>query len=191
MKSGNGGNRPRENRASAEAFFRVFRSPFHLTLDPILIGVVLAILYRGRDELPRLTARSTARRVFWLGMLGFILLTTSGDMMAEISWWDKTLQPLAIAATFGAITFGLLFGGDLSGLFGSAFLLFFARISYCLYLVHLPLIPFAKALAGRGSAAEPGFALFFVIFVALSIQAALLLHYLVEKPFLRLKDRIR
>jgi peptidoglycan/LPS O-acetylase OafA/YrhL len=173
------------------AFFRVFRSPFHLTLDPILIGVVLAILYRGRDELPRLTARGTARSVFWLGVLGFILLTTSGDMMAEISWWDKSLQPLAIAATFGAITFGLLFGGDQSGLFGSAFLLFFARISYCLYLVHLPLIPLAKGLAGQESAAEPGFALFFAVFVTLSILAALLLHYLIEKPFLKLKDRIR
>jgi peptidoglycan/LPS O-acetylase OafA/YrhL len=174
-----------------QSFFLVFRSPFHLTLDPILIGVVLAILYRGRDELPRLTARNTARSVFWLGMLGFILLTTSGDMMAEISWWDKSLQPLAIAATFGAITFGLLFGGDLGGLFGSAFLLFFARISYCLYLVHLPLIPLAKAFAGQDSAAEPSFALFFAIFVALSVLAALLLHYLIEKPFLKLKDRIR
>jgi len=174
-----------------EAFFPVFRSPFHLTLDPILIGVALAILYRGRDELPRLTSRSTARSVFWLGMLGFMLLTTSGEMMAEISWWDKTLQPLAIAATFGAITFGLLFGGDLRGLFSSAFLLFFARISYCLYLVHLPLIPLAKELVGQDSAAEPGFALFFAIFVALSIPAALLLHYLIEKPFLKWKDRIR
>ena len=53
------------------------------------------------------------------------------------------------------------------------------------------MIPLAKTLAGHDSAAEPGFALFFAIFVALSIQAALLLHYLVEKPFLRLKDRIR
>lgn len=117
--------------------FFVFYLPF------IVIGVVLAILYRGRDELPRLTARSTARRVFWLGMLGFILLTTSGDMMVEISWWDKTLQPLAIAATFGAITFGLLFGGDLGGLFGSAFLLFSrefrtASTSYTFHSSRLP-----------------------------------------------------
>jgi peptidoglycan/LPS O-acetylase OafA/YrhL len=174
-----------------EAFFRVFRSPFHLALDPILIGVILAFIYRGRDEWPRLTARASAGLVFWAGAVGFVLLTTGGELMAEISWWDKTLQPIAIAAVFGALTFGLLFGGGPSGGFDSALLLFFARISYCLYLVHLPLIPLARKLAGQGDGADPDFALFFAIFSALSILAALLLHYAIEKPFLVLKDRIR
>jgi peptidoglycan/LPS O-acetylase OafA/YrhL len=174
-----------------EGFFRVFRSPFHMALDPILIGVVLAFVYRGRDEWPRITARAPARLVFWAGAVGFVLLTTSGELMAEISWWDKTLQPLVITAIFGAITFGLLFRGGPSGWFDSAILLFFARISYCLYLVHLPLIPLARGLAEQGSRAEPSFALFFAIFSALSILAALLLHYIVEKPFLMLKDGIR
>jgi peptidoglycan/LPS O-acetylase OafA/YrhL len=38
---------------------------------------------------------------------------------------------------------------------------------------------------------ESVFSVFFMIYVALSIAAALLLHYLVEKPFLIVKDRVR
>ncbi len=174
-----------------ETFFRTFRSPFHLTLDPILVGVVLAFIYRERERLPRLTAPSSARLVFWLGASGFVALVASHDMMGQISWWDMTLQPVAIAATFGAITFGLLFGGGPSRLFGSGFLLFFARISFCLYLVHLPLIPLAKVLTLQSEHAPPSYLLFCATFTLLSILAALLLHYSVEKPFLSLKDRIR
>ena len=174
-----------------EAFFPVFRSPFHMTLDPILLGVTLAFLYRGRAEWPRLTAPHSARLVFWAGVACFIALTTSGDLMGQISWWDKTLQPLAIAVIFAAITFGLLFDGGPSRLFGSTVLLFFARISFSLDLVHLPLVPFAKELAVRQGGAEAGFSVFFVIFISISVVAALLLHYAVEKPFLNMKDRIR
>ena len=152
---------------------------------------MLSFIYRERRALPRLTAPSSAQLVFWLGALGFIGLVASDDMMGQISWWDMTLQPVAIAATFGAITFGLLFGGGPSRVFGSVFLLFFARISYCLYLVHLPLIPLAKVLTLQSEPATPNYLLFFATFTMLSILAALLLHYSVEKPFLRFKDRIR
>jgi peptidoglycan/LPS O-acetylase OafA/YrhL len=75
-----------------ETFFRTFRSPFHLTLDPILVGVVLAFIYRERERLPRLTAPSSARLVFWLGASGFVALVASHDMMGQISWWDMTLR---------------------------------------------------------------------------------------------------
>ncbi len=172
-------------------FFRVFRSPFHMTLDPILVGVVLAFVYRSRGELPRLTARGTARLVFWSGVAGFVFLTTSENMMAQITWWDKTLQPLAITLCFGAMVFGLLFDGGPRALFASRFLFFFARISFCLYLVHVPLIPSAKVLAEQLGSSEQGFGTFFSVFVTLSILGALVIHYVVEKPFLKLKDRIR
>ena len=88
-----------------DAFFVVFRSPFHMTLDPILMGVILAFVYRAREEVPRLTAVSTANYVFWSGAVFLALLTGSSAMMDDIGWWDKTLQPTAIAIGFSAITF--------------------------------------------------------------------------------------
>jgi peptidoglycan/LPS O-acetylase OafA/YrhL len=173
-----------------DAFFVVFRSPLHMTLDPILMGVLLAFIYRAREEVPRLTAVGTANYVFWSGAILLALLTGIGAMMGDIGWWDKTLQPTAIAIGFSAITFGLLFGGGPAAIFRTALLRFFARISYSLYLVHLPLVPLSLLLANRVSDAESGFGVFFTIFVLLSIVAALLIHFAIEKPFLLIKDRI-
>lgn len=173
-----------------EEFFPVFRSPFPVTLDAILIGVVIAFVVRDPQALPRLTSQRGARVIFWLGAIAAGLLLLPAEMLDTIDWWDKTLQPLAIALAFGSVTFGLLFGGGPARLLGGWTLLVIARLSYCLYLVHLPLIPLAQRWAG-GDGAPSTFLPFMAAFLTLSFGAALLLHYLVEKPFLELKDRLR
>jgi peptidoglycan/LPS O-acetylase OafA/YrhL len=172
-------------------FFHVFRSPFHMTLDGLLMGVLLAVVYRARATNPELVSPKAADLGFWLGASAFILVSTTTMMMNEITWWDKTLQPLVIAVGFGGMTFGLLFGGGPGWIFRSVALFFFARISYTLYLIHFPLIPLSIKMATDIAPGESVFVVFFMIYLALSITAALLLHYLVEKPFLLVKDRIR
>jgi peptidoglycan/LPS O-acetylase OafA/YrhL len=172
-------------------FFPVFRSPFHMTLDGLLIGVLLALVYWTRETNPDLISSKAANIGFWLGAVCFLVLSTTGVMMNEITWWDKTLQPLVIALGFGGMAFGLLFGGGPGWIFRSAFLFFFARISYTLYLVHFPLIPLSVKMATDIAPGESVFLVFFTIYVTLSLVAALSLHYLVEKPFLLIKDRVR
>lgn len=174
-----------------ESFFYVFRSPFHMTLDPILIGVLLAFVYRAKDDFPRLTSVPVATIIFWCGTATFIGFSCVGVMMDTIDWWDKTLQPTVIALAFGGITFGLLFGGGPGRLFRAALLFFFARISYSLYLIHLPLVPLAQKLAGSSQASNENFWVFLLIYIPLSVVAALLLHFSVEKPFLLLKAKVR
>jgi len=173
-----------------ESFFPLLRSPFHLTLDPMLIGILLALIYWKRAEAPRLTSTKVAKPLFWSGAIVFILLSTVEGLMAQITWWDKTLQPTVIALGFGAMTFGLIFGGGPARLFRSRVLFFFARISYSLYLVHLPLVPVSMKIAQMAAPQSEVFPLFFAVFLSLSVTAALVLHYVVEKPFLLFKDRI-
>jgi len=173
-----------------QQFFYVFRSPFHMTLDPILLGVLLAFLYKARDKVAWLQSRAMAHGVFWAGTATFLALTTTAGMMDVITWWDKTLQPLVIALAFFGMTYGLLFGGGAKAIFRTAVLFFFARVSYSLYLVHLALSPLAMALAGWFTAGPPSVIIFFPIFLAVSVAGSLLLHYGVEKPFLILKARI-
>jgi peptidoglycan/LPS O-acetylase OafA/YrhL len=172
-----------------EAFFYAFRSPFHMTLDPILIGVLIAIVYGAPSEFPRLTSRSTAIAAFWIGILTFGWLSFSGPMMESISWWDKTLQPTVIAMAFGGITFGLVFGGGPAAVFRTTFLFIFARISYSLYLVHLPLLPVSMRLAEAVAPGQGNFPVFVAIFGTLSLLASVALHFAVEKPFLIVKER--
>jgi peptidoglycan/LPS O-acetylase OafA/YrhL len=175
---------------SYDTFFRAFRSPFHMTMDPILIGVLIAFVYRAREDLPRLTSKSVATIAFWLGGVIVFTLSTTSAMMDTITWWDKTLQPTAIALAFGGMTFGLLFGGGPAALFGSTILFFFARISYSLYLIHLPLIPVSLLLASEILPGANQFLAFFTIFGVLSLACALALHFTIEKPFLLMKDRV-
>ena len=175
--------------ATYDAFFPVFRSPFAVSLDAILVGVAIAFLRDDPTIAPRLTSPRGARVVFWGGFVAVLVLLFGHDMMGAIGWWDETLQPLAIALAFGAVTFGLLFGGGPTRPLGGPVLRVIARLSYCLYLVHLPLIPLAlswTAVAGEA----PGFATFMGVYLGLSGAVALALHYAVEKPFLELKDRI-
>ena len=173
------------------AYFRYLRSPFHMTLDPILVGVALAIIYRARDDLPRLTSRVVSHSVFWFGTLTILGLAVTHQMMADITWWDRTLQPLVIALGFGAITFGLLFGGGPPRVFESLSLFFVARISYSWYLIHMPLIPMVFLAVDRYSTMAGQFGFFMFAYLLVTLLGALLLHYVVEKPFLNLKSRIR
>jgi peptidoglycan/LPS O-acetylase OafA/YrhL len=169
-------------------FFITFRSPFHMTMDPILFGVLIALVYRSKDEFPVLTSRAAASLIFWTGATLFLVISCSHEMMRDITWWDKTIQPTVIAFAFAAITFGLLFGGGPGALFRGTLLFITARISYSLYLIHMPLVPLALVLGERLS---PGsFSTFLAIFAAISVAAAMLLHFAVEKPFLAIKDRI-
>ncbi len=169
-------------------FFITFRSPFHMTMDPILFGVLIALVYRSKHEFPVLTSRAAAGWIFWIGAILFLFISCSHEMMRDITWWDKTIQPTVIAFSFAAITFGLLFGGGPGALFRSTVLFVTARISYSLYLIHMPLVPLSLVLADRLS---PGsFSTFLAIFAVISVAAAMLLHFAVEKPFLIIKDRV-
>jgi peptidoglycan/LPS O-acetylase OafA/YrhL len=178
------------NVESYEQFFYTFRSPFHMTMDPILFGVLIAFIYRAKDRLPRITSTSAANLAFWSGAALFLWLSTANSMMAEITWWDKTLQPTVVALAFAGITFGLIFGGGPAAIFRSTLLFFFARISYSLYLIHLPLVPVSLRLANEIASGDSVFSVFVVIFGSLSLIAALALHFAVEKPFLLMKERV-
>ena len=173
---------------SYQQFFYTFRSPFHMTMDPILLGVLIALVYRSRHELPVLTSRVVAGIAFWIGAVLFLVLSFSHEMMQEITWWDKTIQPTVVAFTFAAMTYGLIFGGGPGAVFRSTVLFITARVSYSLYLIHMPLVPLSLAIADR--LAPEHFGVFLVIFAAISVAGAMLLHFAVEKPFLVIKDRV-
>jgi peptidoglycan/LPS O-acetylase OafA/YrhL len=175
-------------------FFQTFRSPFHACIDALMIGVLCALLYHHRDRLPWLR-RSIASFVLWASivLLGWLLLTA--PLLEWIDDFDKVVQPLLIALGAGGVLGGIVLSGRPVPILRGLALMILARLSYSLYLVHLPLIPGLIWLveAPLGLAEAPPalrFAAFLPLFAASSLLAAASLHYLVEKPFLLLKDRI-
>ena len=108
----------------------------------------------------------------------------SHDFMAEIGAFDAIAQPSIIALLAGSLTLGAVLLAKTAMPFRRPFNLL-ARLSYSLYLIHFPLIPLSAALA-----ANRGACVFWSCYLALSFTSASLMYLLVERPFLRWKDRL-
>jgi peptidoglycan/LPS O-acetylase OafA/YrhL len=162
-------------------FWRTFRSPFHMALEGLVVGVGIALAQHAGAVRP---SRRTGSCVLAGSVLVLLIWAGSHDFMAELGAADAMLQPALIALLAGAITLG---GVQLAGTpmpFARP-IQAIARLSYSLYLIHYPLIPLVTALTlPRGAAA------FWSVYLAASLFAALLLHLAVEKPFLVWKDEI-
>jgi peptidoglycan/LPS O-acetylase OafA/YrhL len=168
--------------ASYETFFASFRSPFHMSLEPLVAGVAIAYL-RGKD-LVRLSP-GVAWLLFSIAAVVLMLWLGSHEFLKTITLFDAAVQPALIALLFGSMVLSATCL-DPSAAAGMTFWRPVARLSYSLYLVHFPLIPLCAAMAPVDRLAG---AVFWAVYVAISFVAAAWLHFAVEKPFLLLKDR--
>ena len=124
---------------SYETFFRSLRSPFHACLEPLIAGVAISLAqYRGWIKLTEHWG------IVFLagGIVALLGLLASHEFMADIGLYDAVAQPIVIAALSGVITLGAVAGKTTRLPFERGFTLV-SRLSYALYLVHYPLIPFA------------------------------------------------
>lgn len=188
-----------------EAYFAIFRSPFHLCLEPLVLGLLAALLYRdlrGARSGNRLvfggrrmdTRSLVAAAFFWGGCLATATLLASEPMLDVIDTEDRLWQPSLIAVAVAFWVAGAALGGAPARL-ARPWLVVTARLSYVLYLVHLMVIPGALALVDAGfGAAEwrplERFLAFLPIYLVLSLSLSLAVHLAVERPFLKLKERI-
>ena len=168
------------NEIEYVTFFRVFRSPFHSTLEALITG--LAVSYITIVLKVRLSAYVAG---IILGICGIVLLFSLGshEWLLSINWVDVSAQPILISVVVGL---SLIAATNLNKvrLVGEPIWRTVSRLSYALYLVHLPLIPlaigFGSILGDRGIG-------FWLSYFFLSFSAALLLHFFIEKPFLQYK----
>ena len=163
--------------ADYAAFWPVFRQPLHTVGEPLMLGVVVALL-EARGLL-----RPGPRVAGWLlagAAASTCLLAASHDFMARIEIYDIVAQPLLIALLFAA---AVAAGAALSEarLPCAPAARIGARLAYTLYLTHFPLLPLSLALvhAVDGTAAT-----YWTVFLGLSVASALVVHYVFEKPFL-------
>ncbi len=176
------------------AFFEEFRSPFHMSFDGLAVGVLCALLYRDRARFAWANSRRIPAALFWLGTVTLLALLMAAPLLDEIGLFDTVFLQTLLAASGGAMLLGLVLGGGPGAWFRARWMLVLSRLAYSLYLVHYALMPGAYALLET----MPGFAalsagvqflLVLPIYLVLSLAAALVLHYAVELPFLRLRDR--
>jgi peptidoglycan/LPS O-acetylase OafA/YrhL len=179
-----------------QAFFWTVRSPFHLAMDGLWIGVICALIYH-RDSYSLKGNNRFAR------ILCYMSLTMLVAVMFSIAWFDDLyFLPSAIVLNlisfcFGALLLSVCIGETpVNAVLRSMWLRILSVLSYSVYLVHMMLVPLAlevtsRVYSGESASALVHFLVFLPVFIILSLFVGALLHFSVEKPFLILKDRIR
>jgi peptidoglycan/LPS O-acetylase OafA/YrhL len=151
--------------------------------DPILLGCLLGLLV-GFDLVP--TAAWFRRAVQAAAVLGVGYIA----LFAYKTQWfpDRTRLTIALFGVSAATAVVILERVTaptklLSVVLEQPVLVWLGRISYSLYLVHVPIIVMVRRAIPGSASVLPA--------VTLSIVAGAALHYAVEAPFLRLKQRAR
>lgn len=179
------------------AFFFTFRSPFHMSLDPLYVGVLAALIYRDRKRFSWTRHRPTLDRLFWAGALVVGWLLLSHEMLATpLGLFDHSLQPFLLAVGMGTMVLALVLGGGPVSRLQGQKMFYISKLAYSLYLVHMLVIPgvihWLDSVVKLSDLPPAGqFALFVGPYLLVAGLASVTLFYLVEKPFLRLKSRVR
>ncbi|MCC4598018.1 acyltransferase [Xanthomonas campestris pv. phormiicola] len=155
-------------------------------LDGLLAGVVLAAIKVFRPQRWQwLQARANALLLAGLAVcaLAMWLFRERTGLLGNAIGWPVVSLGLALLTIAGASTRSWI---GRRALPGAGWL---AAVSYSLYLSHKAVFHltqswFGAALDGRGLLA-------FASYAAMALLAAALLHYAVERPFLRLRERLR
>jgi peptidoglycan/LPS O-acetylase OafA/YrhL len=166
------------------SFTRVYYAP-DTHADPLLVGCLFGVLFTG-DRLPRLLMTERSRR----RLAGLATMAIGIIVFGVTSLWALYASPLItlLALATGVVVLSVCLGeqGALGAVLRARPLTWLGRVSYSLYLWHLPvLVAFGYrpgAHTGR-PLAGPAVA----IVVALMVAAAS--YRFIEQPFLRRKDQ--
>ncbi len=131
-----------------------------------------------------------AGRLFWAGLVlgsGASLISLQGG--APFQKAETLIEGLAATA----VVFELLACDRLKSVFGSAVPQFLGRISFGLYLVHVPILYtlVATGVVGFAALGPAALSLWFVVFLAISLLAGLVFTRLVDEPVLSFNRRLR
>lgn len=161
----------------------------HYRFDSLLWGALAALTLDARwlADVPRraLLAASSAV-VLLLVATRHLAVVPRGSPFGDA----VGLSALALASALLVADFARR-PDQLARRLDAAPLRFVGRLSYAMYLVHIPMIDVAKAVVYRFSRAATlgNLALLVALTAALSVAAAWVLHRAVERPFLKLKAR--
>jgi peptidoglycan/LPS O-acetylase OafA/YrhL len=155
--------------------------PAHLRFDALFVGVVLAVThvawraefksFVGRHRWHLLTFAAAALMPIALWPLERLFIHTIGFTVFALGWGCL----VAVAAETEVAPFVMR---PLSAI---------GQASYSIYLFHLPVHALIEGHYGKGAAvAWP----VFLLYVGLSLGVGALLHILVERPALALRDRL-
>ena len=163
---------------------RIIGSDGLLYLPVFLLGTILAV------NLPALQAWADRRgRPFWssaiVASLGLLILSSFPRFIAPASWGTNVILWGCSGAGAAALVVCAIGSPQFGSLLSRRVPQFFGRISFSLYLVHVPILATVAFLLG-----EQYWWLVAIISLPLAIVTGWLFHLYVEEPSRRLAKRV-
>lgn len=175
-------------------YFPLYRSPFHLTCESLVLG--FAIAWMSRQTWSSRISRPVREALFWGGAAGVLYWLVPSVILATIDARTIVIAPAIIGGCFGAMVLAAVSGsGSYSVIVGGAVWRPLATGSYTLYLTHMMVLPVAAALAARAVPLAEGASLtarwiaFLPWYLVMTAVSAYVLHRYVERPVLQWRDR--
>lgn len=168
------------------AWYKWIYYPTYTRLDGLLTGICMAGLFQFKPQLKERITRHG--NIFLLSSL--VLLTGAYFLFTDSSTFAASVfgYPL-IAVAFGAMVIAALSPSCFLYRLSARFTGILAALSYSVYLSHKGVVHLTQNLISKlGLEYDSNWMM--LICVVSTILAGLLLHYVVEKPFLRLRDRV-
>lgn len=174
------------NVSNYQDYFWFYRAPFWYSICPIVLGLAVGLL---KFRYPLYENFLNLKLLMFFSCLVLVFLLTVNAWTYTDRWYLVDSVQLLFSVFCAVVVAVCVWCKGLDrGLLSGSLLRLIAKLSYALYLVHLLMIPLSRELTDLLGG---GFVVFFVIYIALSFFASLILHLLVEKPFLELKRHVK
>lgn len=171
-----------------KTYYRLIYYPTWSRLDGLLAGVALAAFYYFKPAAwQRITKKGNLLLVIALGLVAGAWFLTHGDHQYEMQ--GAIFGYPAIAIAYGALVLAALSPTSLLSLYSSQVTRWIANLSYAVYLTHKQFIHLTHDVLRPYGIGDNTYTCFWISLVV-ALLGGWLLHVIVERPFLRLRDRL-
>lgn len=168
------------------AWYRSIYYPIYCRLDGLLVGVSIAGLFQFWPKIKdRLTKHGNLTFAIGMSLLAAAYFLVRDQMTFNATIFGFPLIALAYGIIVIAAISPTCFLYNLNSRISSNI----AILSYSIYLSHKGMIHLTQLIVGKWGIDEKGHVMFFICMIT-TILGALILRYVIEKPFLKLRDRL-
>ncbi len=158
--------------------------PSHNRMDSLLVGISIAAIFNFKPRIKNLLTKY-GNFVLIIGIAIFLLASLIGNSIVSYKAMIY-LIPL-ISLGYGFILIGAISPGSILYKIKSRITFIIATLSYAIYLTHKQLFHFIKLLSEKFSNEFLQKHTFWISII-IALIGGLILHFIIEKPFLRLRD---
>jgi peptidoglycan/LPS O-acetylase OafA/YrhL len=160
--------------------------PTYNRLDGLLVGISIAGLFRFY---PSFKEKMTKHGNLLL-LIGLVLLTGCYFLYEDTFSFAASIAGFpAVAIGYGFLVMAAVSPSCFLYRINSRITTAIATLSYGTYLTHKGVVHLAQQYLGKWDIAPDG-TIMFLICIIICLLAALLLRYIIEKPFLKIRDRV-